>query len=135
MPAVLQIYETLFTSFWGVLLVLGVFFGLTDLLKHLGNRLDKRRGMEIFRGLMKDRFELMNNAVQFGADEKVLAELGRMLEKHADLSQLTELTEIKVASDGDSGATVRIHGLGDELQAMDLGKRKQGNRKDASEAE
>ena len=108
--------------------MLGVFFGIADLLKHLGNRLDKRRAMEIFRELMKDRFELMNNAVQFGADEKVLAELGRIMEKHTDLSQLTELTEIRVSDDeGKSG--VHIESITDEIPSEDHATKPSGTSK------
>lgn len=114
MPESANIIVEILTSFWGVLATLGLFFGVADLLKHLGNRLDKRRALEIYRELMKQRLELMDNAVQFGADEKVLAELGSQLEKHADLRQLTELSEMRVS--GESEATgIRIEGLGDSL--------------------
>lgn len=118
----MPIIQTILTSFWGVVAVLGVFFGITDLFKHLGNRLDKRRAMEIYRELMKDRIELLNNAVQFGADEKALAELGRIIEKHADLHQLTELTELRVVEDGDGKPKVNVTTLSSrELPDQELG--------------
>ena len=120
----MPIIQTILTSFWGVVAVLGVFFGITDLFKHLGNRLDKRRAMEIYRELMKDRIGLMNNAVQFGADEKVLAELGRLMDKHTDLHQLTELTEIRVSEEAEQAkARVSISTESQpqaEIQARDI---------------
>ncbi|MEZ5337843.1 MAG: hypothetical protein R3F46_06215 [bacterium] len=122
MPESLPFLQSVFTSFWGVVCVLGVFFGAADLLKHLGNRMDKRRAMEIFRELMKDRIGLMNNAVQFGADEKVLAELGRLMDKHTDLHQLTELTEIRVSEEAEQ-ARVSISTESQpqaEIQARDI---------------
>ena len=132
MPESVPIIHTILTSFWGVVAVLGVFFGITDLFKHLGNRLDKRRAMEIYRELMKDRIELLNNAVQFGADEKSLAELGRIIEKHADLHQLTELTELRVVEDGDGKPKVNVTTITTgELPDQDLSgsaSRSSGNR-------
>jgi hypothetical protein len=116
----LQIWESLFSNAYALLAAVGVFFGLVDLLKHLGNRMDKRRGMEIFRELMKERFALMNTAVQFGADTDTLAELNKLLEKHGDLSELQRFVELRVGEDTEAKATVQIHNYEKDLPAADL---------------
>ena len=118
MPESANILVEVLTSFWGVFAVLAVFFGLVGLLKHFGDRLEKRRALEIYRELMKDRLDLMNNAVQFGADEKALAELGRLLEKHADLGQLAVLSEARSKADMEKRG-VRIEGFVDSLLDSD----------------
>ena len=120
MHPLLQILETVLTNFWGVIGVLGLSFGLIDLLKHLGNRLDKRRGMEIYRELMKERFGLMNTAVQFGADAVTLAELNKLLERHGNLNELKQLVGLQVKEDSENSHAVMIKGLDQELHAVDL---------------
>lgn len=116
----LQIWESLFSNFWALLAAMGVFFGIVDLFKHLGNRMDKRRGMEMYRELMKERFALMNTAVQFGADAQTLAELNTLLEKQGDLSELQNLMKIRVSEDSDAKASVHFQNFDPELPAADI---------------